>query len=67
MAFPLLSGGGPKSSPSTIASRAPRKDGALLLFSPAGASLPMTRVILILVAVFLILTVIRMVLSSRRR
>jgi preprotein translocase subunit SecG len=39
----------------------------LLLFSPAGASLPMTRVILILVAVFLILTVIRMVLSSRRR
>jgi len=29
--------------------------------------MPMTRVILILVAVFLILTVIRMVLSSRRR
>jgi hypothetical protein len=29
--------------------------------------MPITRVILILVAVFLILTVIRMVLSSRRR
>jgi hypothetical protein len=29
--------------------------------------MPITRVILVLVAVFLILTVIRMVLSSRRR